>query len=738
MTAVHILRQAYQARQAEAARRGVDPGNAWALREMRAKLAAAKQRIATARPAIAPSSATTLLAVCRQPCPDYRRDGAAEYCERDRAAVGCEAAARRQWTARALGHMPPCERQTQVGTRDIPASGMVSPASQQRIQIEITNFCGGHVHAGNCSNCSRFCPHVATPFFMDAQTFRRAVDSMAGYAGMVGIMGGEPTLHPQFATLVRYYQERWEGFRAQTKGRSPIRDFAAYHASQLAATAGQRCGLWTAMGPGYRKHYELIQDTFGYQCINTHENQARHQALLVTRRELGIGDAEWIRLRNNCWVQREWSAAINPRGAWFCEIAAALAMLYGDLPDCPGPREGWPVEPGWWRRTPEEFGEQLRWCEVCAAPLNVPARRATEYVQDVSPWHLDRLRAVRSPAIAAGRFQVFGLGTSGLDSKTQDPRPKPKDPNWYMPPADEPRRAAGRDAELRPRRIDGLVVSVDCGDQLAKTLPANVGHFDRLIVVTAPRDERSQQVARDCGAEIVLADPHHGDSAFNKGHMLNAGLTRLAEADWVLLHDADVFLPPTLGELRQLILNPGCLYYTKRHHLPSHVTEPDWALVTDYELLDPQGNNNPWGYFQLFNIRASSISRPFRFPECFCSAGTIDHWTQAQWPKDKQISLADWAGDHRFDALHLWHGPLASRWNGYAEAGGRWRYAGQTNLGQSEEHWARQWPVPCRVRRINATTLDIEEIEWRGGRLPQWGSPQDRAAVYEYSVRPLA
>jgi hypothetical protein len=348
------------------------------------------------------------------------------------------------------------------------------------------------------------------------------------------------------------------------------------------------------------------------------------------------------------------------------------------------------------------------------------------------------LEAVRSPAIIDGRFQVVARQRAVRHVAAN------RDANWYMPAQDELRRAAGRDALLRPRRIEGLVVSVDCGDQLLRTLPANAPHFDRLVVVTASHDELSQRVAKDCGVDLVVTDAcFDDDAAFNKGKMLNAGLAWLEPDDWVLLHDADCFLPPNLGaELRGLILNPGCLYYTKRHHLPEKVAMPDWALVTDYELLDPHGNNNPWGYFQLFNVRASALRSRLStlgyrlFPECFCSAGTIDQWTQAQWPKDKRISLADWAGDRRFDVLHLWHGPLASRWNGYRPANGRWRYAGQTDMGQTDEHWARQWPVPCRVRRTNAVTLECEEIFWDGSqRLPRWHAPRDPSAVYEYSVR---
>jgi hypothetical protein len=31
---------------------------------------------------------------------------------------------------------------------------------------------------------------------MDFETFKKAVDSLEGFDGMVGVMGGEPTLHP--------------------------------------------------------------------------------------------------------------------------------------------------------------------------------------------------------------------------------------------------------------------------------------------------------------------------------------------------------------------------------------------------------------------------------------------------------------------------------------------------------------------------------------------------------------
>jgi hypothetical protein len=96
-------------------------------------------------------------------------------------------------------------------------TGLISPADQWCIEIDVTNACP---HA--CANCTRFTCLVPKPFTMDLPTFQRAVDSMEGYAGVLGIMGGEPTLHPHFGDLIEYYREHWhpeeEGRRERGRG----------------------------------------------------------------------------------------------------------------------------------------------------------------------------------------------------------------------------------------------------------------------------------------------------------------------------------------------------------------------------------------------------------------------------------------------------------------------------------------------------------------------------------------
>ena len=81
---------------------------------------------------------------------------------------------------------------------------MRSPAEMGTIQIDITNAC-----TLKCSNCTRFCGNHKKNFYMNYETFKKAVNSLQGFNGVIGVMGGEPTLHPEFERFVTYLQEKF-------------------------------------------------------------------------------------------------------------------------------------------------------------------------------------------------------------------------------------------------------------------------------------------------------------------------------------------------------------------------------------------------------------------------------------------------------------------------------------------------------------------------------------------------
>lgn len=383
------------------------------------------------------------------------------------------------------------------------------------IQVEVTNAC---VH--NCSNCTRFCGHFRKPFFMDYETFAKAVDSMEGFPGMVGVMGGEPTIHPQFEKLVGYYASKIENGRKYGNALKPIKNFSQYLIENDMQNIKNKRGLWSSLGNGYYKHFELIQEVFPFQLINDHSHSGLHQTLLVTRKELGIPDEKWIKMRDNCWAQNIWSASITPKGCFFCEVAAALDMLF----DGPG---GWPIEKGWWKRRPEDFKEQLNWCEYCSAVLNVPRVEANLETDVVSPVIYEKLKTIGSPKLKSGRVKIFPVENYNENKLECD-----YSSEWYLPSGDNSKRVSCTNRSLYPRKLEAIVLNNNDG---AIDFSAELKQFDKAVI-----------------------------AASNHGEEIKTALEKLDFTDWVVIFEADAFPPPDFRELIDgWIFNPGCMYCGK-------------------------------------------------------------------------------------------------------------------------------------------------------------------------------
>lgn len=571
--------------------------------------------------------------------------------------------------------------------RPLPETGLISPAQQKVIQLEITDAC-----PLKCSNCTRLVAHEPAPWFIDRETFARAVDSLRGYSGLVGIMGGEPTIHPQFAELTAHAHTVLQRGADRDLGLAPVVDFAAYRERHL-NSLHHRLGLWTSLGRGYRRHYELIQRVFGYQCINTHENSGLHQGLLMARKDLGIADPEWLERRDRCWIQRYWSASINDQGAYFCEIAAAIdRLLFAG-------RHAWQVEPGWWQRTPADFGAQLELCEYCAAPLSGPRRPDSDGRQDVTQTTADLLRAVGSPA----RDKLVIHGPECLQ-----PEYRLSAENYLETQGGtRVQRITTGHRSLYADRLDGLVVCVGYGQTLRTSAAHNRPLFDRLVIVTVPEDLETQQVARDVDAELVISNRRHQNLAsFNKAALLNDGLDYLRPRDWLLLHDADILLPPSLRTWAfSRVLNPGVLHWTSRYHARSPAETAavveDWGQVYRLTRDYVGGDCQAWGFFHLAHPRALALrERGLRMLECFPTAGSVDHEFMLRWPRSHRQRI-DSEQDRTLSVVHVWHGNPASGWHAGKEHDRD--YWTLVSLLAGEEFWLRRevtYPAWIRVVRV--------------------------------------
>ena len=242
-------------------------------------------------------------------------------------------------------------------------------------QIDITNAC-----PGSCLYCDRYMRHIRKDqqFFMTVEEVETALDSLEDWPTQIGIIGGEPTIHPQFTDICKLIIKR--GLR-------------------------RKCHLFTMGGPGYDKNLGLIKEAFFYIALNPHTKQKK-EVCLVQPTTIAIQDVVEdagyrAKLIDECWVQRTWCPTIGKKGAFFCEIAYALDTIL----DGPG---GYPAEPGWWKKTPEEFKDQVdRYCKYCGMPVPTKRESMNGKKEKISPGLFNLFKKHHLPCTSCECVTLF-------------------------------------------------------------------------------------------------------------------------------------------------------------------------------------------------------------------------------------------------------------------------------------------------------------------------------------------
>jgi organic radical activating enzyme len=240
------------------------------------------------------------------------------------------------------------------------------------IHIDITNACNLE-----CANCTRFVGHHAKSFFMSLEEVETALKSLDGFEGTVGLMGGEPTMHPEFEGICKLFQQYVEK---------------------------PRRGLWTN-GLRWKKYEDVIKETFDQFKIiyNDHKDEdvGEHQPLLVAAKEIVEDEDTMWKLIDKCWINERWAASITTNGAFFCEVAAAQDHLF----DGPG---GYKVEPGWWKKSAEDYKDQVcNYCTNCSAAVPMPRYDAHDDKDLISPGNAKKLEESKSPKYIKGKYVIF-------------------------------------------------------------------------------------------------------------------------------------------------------------------------------------------------------------------------------------------------------------------------------------------------------------------------------------------
>lgn len=227
-------------------------------------------------------------------------------------------------------------------------------------------------------------------------------------------------------------------------------------------------------------------------------------------------------------------------------------------------------------------------------------------------------------------------------------------------------------------KIEAVIVCVDYADFLAETLPHNIPHFDRIVVITTPKDVATQELCRKLSVPYYATDIFYkGGASFNKARGIDYGLAYLRENEWIVQLDADTYLPPMTRKWLELKnLDEGAIYGIDRVNIIGHeawdaflserhtghdymcrVRVPgggNFALLDRIAIKD-YGGWVPIGYFQMWH---GSTGR--RYPIAKGDAEHTDVLHAIQWHEDRRHLIPEIIGCH----LMAEPQPLGANWQG--------------------------------------------------------------------------
>lgn len=261
-------------------------------------------------------------------------------------------------------------------------STMKAPADRRAgwlvLQVMITRAC-----SQSCFHCSQGSNLAGKPAMMSVDEFETAIKSLEGFPGIIGVFGGQPTLHPKFPEFceimranVPYLQRGlWtnslNGHGAVCRITfNPARSNINVHTCKDDYEEFERD--WPEALAARREH-----------TIDGRDKDSTHSSPWVAIKDVIADEEERWKLIGACTVNQFWSAIIGTvpgRGlrAYFCELAYAHASMHataedsGDWPDL-----GLIPTPGWWKLPMSAFDAQVRLhCHSCGLAMNRPGQLA--------------------------------------------------------------------------------------------------------------------------------------------------------------------------------------------------------------------------------------------------------------------------------------------------------------------------------------------------------------------------
>lgn len=264
------------------------------------------------------------------------------------------------------------------------------------VQVWVTRACDKA-----CFGCTQGSNLAGKPGVITLDQFQQAVLSLMPqtgerYFGVVGVFGGNPAMHPQFAELCYIVRKHVPWEQAGIWCNNPMTVENARRMAQTFNPAVSNLNVHLD-----QKAFNLFKDGWpSCNPVGLHQD-SRHSPPFVAMKDIIEDEGKRWELISDCDINKHWSAMIGVfRGqlrAWFCEVAGAQAMLHQDDPDYPdtgiaptgtyvkddSAHSGWlhyleeipgikPVEGAvrWWQLPMRSFAHQVRkHCHECGIPL---------------------------------------------------------------------------------------------------------------------------------------------------------------------------------------------------------------------------------------------------------------------------------------------------------------------------------------------------------------------------------
>lgn len=238
------------------------------------------------------------------------------------------------------------------------------------LQIWVTRACDKA-----CFGCTQGSNLGGKPGMITLEQFEQACVSLASgpgqraYFGVIGIFGGNPGLHPKFADLCAILRKHIPWEQRGLWCNNPAGKGQVMRETFNPAVSNLNVHLDL-------KAYEEFKRDWP-ECapyLKGHDSDSRHAPPYVALMDINEDESSRWDLISDCDINKYWSAMVGVfRGelrGYFCEIAAAQAMLHQHEPDYPD--LGVPVVPGWWDRPIQDFAEQIKYhCHRCGIPLKM-------------------------------------------------------------------------------------------------------------------------------------------------------------------------------------------------------------------------------------------------------------------------------------------------------------------------------------------------------------------------------